>query len=37
MRDIKFSFADLEVWQRAIAFAENAIVLTENIKSSQKH
>ena len=32
-----FAFKDLKVWQRAIAFADYAIFLSENLNSERKH
>jgi four helix bundle protein len=37
MTQIRFSFEDLEVWNRAVYFAEKVIELTEKINTSQKH
>jgi four helix bundle protein len=33
----RFSFEDLEVWQRAVQFAESVIVSSEKWKTSGKH
>jgi four helix bundle protein len=33
----KFSFENLEVWQRAVEFAESVIVLTEQWQTRGKH
>jgi hypothetical protein len=33
----RFSFEDLEVWQRAVQFAESVIVSSETWKTSGKH
>jgi four helix bundle protein len=38
MEDQKqFSFEDLEVWQRSVAFAERVIIQTENWQTRVKH
>jgi four helix bundle protein len=37
MNKIKFSFEDLEVWQKAIEFAQRVIRLTEEIETDRKH
>ncbi len=33
----RFSFEDLEVWQRAVRFAKSVIVSSDNWKTSGKH
>jgi hypothetical protein len=37
MNKIKFSFEDLEVWQKAFEFAQRVIRLTEEIETDRKH
>jgi hypothetical protein len=37
MNKIKFSFEDLEFWQKAIEFAQRVIRLTEEIETDRKH
>jgi hypothetical protein len=37
MTKIRFSFEDLEVWQKSIAFAKKTIQLTEKINTGQRH
>ncbi len=37
MKKIKFSFEDLEVWQKAIDFAKLVIDLSEEISTNRKH
>jgi len=37
MNKVKFSFEDLEVWQKAVEFANTVINLTEDIKTDRKH
>jgi four helix bundle protein len=37
MESAKFSFEDLEVWQKAIDFADKVISLTEIIQTDRKH
>jgi len=37
MNQIRFSFEDLEVWQKAVAFAKETIDLIEKINTHQKH
>jgi len=32
-----FAFEELEVWQRAVAFADRVIELAENLNTNQKH
>jgi four helix bundle protein len=34
---IRFSFENLEVWQKAVSFAKEVIELTDKINTSQKH
>ena len=34
---VKFGFEDLEVWKKAIEFADNVIALTEDLDSVRKH
>jgi four helix bundle protein len=34
---IKFGFEDLEVWQKAVAFAKNVIDLTDRINTTNRH
>lgn len=36
-KDIKYSFEDLEVWQRAVEFACKVIQITDNIETDRKH
>jgi four helix bundle protein len=35
--NIKFSFEDLEVWQKAVDFADKVISLAEEIQTDRKH
>lgn len=37
MKHIKFSFEDLEVWQKAIEFAKFILSLAETINADRKH
>jgi four helix bundle protein len=37
LENIKFSFEDLEVWQRAVDFADKVISLAEEIQTDRKH
>lgn len=37
MGNIKFSFEDLEVWQKAVDFADKVINLAEEIQTDRKH
>ena len=37
MEDIKFSFENLDVWQKAVEFAKIVIDLAENINTERKH
>jgi len=37
MNHIKFPFEDLEVWQKAVEFANKVINLTEEIQTNRKH
>ena len=37
MKKIRFSFEDLEVWQKAIEFASRVIKLSEKIQTDRKH
>ena len=37
MNEMKFSFEDLEVWQKAIEFAYKVIQLTQKIDTDRKH
>jgi four helix bundle protein len=37
MNEMKFSFEDLEVWQKSIEFAYKVIQLTEKIDTDRKH
>jgi len=37
MESAKFSFEDLEVWQKAIDFADKVLSLTEIIQTDRKH
>ena len=37
LKKAKFSFEDLEVWQKAVEFANNVIHLAENIQTDRKH
>lgn len=37
MENIKFSFEDLEVWQKAVDFADKVISLAEEIQTDRKH
>lgn len=34
---MKFHFEDLDVWQRAIEFADGVIEISENLQSSRNH
>lgn len=34
---VKFSFEDLEVWQKAVEFADKVISLVEEIQTDRKH
>ena len=33
----KFNFEELEVWQKAVAFADKILELTENFESGRRH
>jgi four helix bundle protein len=37
MKMVKFSFEDLEVWQKAVEFADKVISLVEEIQTDRKH
>ena len=37
MKEIRFSFEDLEVWQKAIEFASKVIGIAENTQTDRKH
>ena len=37
MKKAKFSFEDLEVWQKAVEFANRVIQLAEQIQTDRKH
>jgi four helix bundle protein len=37
MNTVKYSFEDLEVWQRSVSFCEKAIDLVENVVGDRKH
>jgi four helix bundle protein len=37
MKSVRFSFEDLEVWQKAVEFADKVISLIEKIKTGRKH
>ena len=37
LREVKFSFEGLEVWQKSVEFARRVLNLSENIQTSQKH
>jgi four helix bundle protein len=37
LENIKFSFEDLEVWQKAVDFADKVISLAEEIQTDRKH
>ncbi|MDP2278664.1 MAG: four helix bundle protein [Nitrospirota bacterium] len=37
MKKVKFSFEDLEVWQKAVEFADRVISLVEEIQTDRKH
>jgi len=37
MKKAKFSFEDLEVWQKAVEFANRVIQLAEKIQTDRKH
>ena len=37
MDNNQFSFENLEVWKKVIAFAEQVIEVTENLNSDRKH
>jgi len=37
MKDINFSFEDLEVWQKALDFADKVLSLTETMQTDRKH
>ncbi|RJQ38596.1 MAG: four helix bundle protein [Nitrospiraceae bacterium] len=37
MKKVKFSFEDLEVWQKAVEFADGVISLVEEIQTDRKH
>ena len=37
MKNIKFSFEDLEVWRKAVDFAERVIDISEEIQTDRKH
>ena len=37
MKKIRFSFEDLEVWQKAIEFASRVIKISEKIQTDRKH
>ena len=34
---MKFHFEDLDVWQRAVEFADGVIEISENLQSSRNH
>lgn len=34
---MKFNFEDLDVWQRAVEFADGVIEISENLQSSRNH
>jgi len=36
-RKVKFSFEDLEVWQKAVEFEHKVINIAENIQTDRKH
>ncbi|MEW6053097.1 MAG: four helix bundle protein [Nitrospirota bacterium] len=37
MKKVKFAFEDLEVWKKAVEFANTVINLTEDMKTERKH
>jgi four helix bundle protein len=37
MSKVKFSFEDLEVWQKAVNFAREVINLTDTVETNRKH
>ena len=37
MKKVKFSFEDLEVWQKAVDFADKVINISEEIQTDRKH
>jgi len=37
MNYVRFGFEDLEVWQKAVAFAKNVIDLTDRINTTNRH
>lgn len=37
MNKVKFSFEDLEVWQKAVDFADKVINISEEIQTDRKH
>lgn len=37
MKAIKFSFEDLEVWQKAVDFTDKVISIAESINTDRKH
>jgi four helix bundle protein len=37
MQRTNFAFEDLEVWQKAVEFANKVILLTEDIRTDRKH
>lgn len=37
MKKVKFSFEDLDVWQKAVEFANKVISLAEEINANRKH
>ena len=37
MEEVKFSFEELEVWQKAVDFANNVIDLSERLNTNKQH
>jgi len=37
MNKVKFSFEDLDVWQKAVDFADKVISIVEEIKTDRRH
>ena len=37
MKEVRFNFKDLKVWQKAMDFADQVIQLTENLNTDKNH
>jgi four helix bundle protein len=37
MKEVKFSFEELEVWKKAVTFSTEVIQVAENIQTNRKH